>query len=134
MDWWEWIVVAGVFIALLFWGGHKIPDLARAIGRAKREFDAAYRQLTNPIAAPASGPSSGAPWTSASASPETSSDDVLIATAKKLGITTEGKTREEMSNEILQTANASKLPPALLPISKKKNRRGSHRKTRQIAT
>ena len=112
MDWWEWIVVAGVFIGVLFWGGNKIPDLARTIGRAKREFDAAYKQLTNPIEAPASGPGSGAPWTPAPTSPETSSDDVLITTAKKLEITTEGKTREEISNEILQTANASKRPPA----------------------
>ena len=103
MDWWEWIVVAGVFISLLFWGGNKLPDLARTIGRAKREFDAAYKQLTNPIEESASGP--GAPWTSAPASIETSSDDVLVTTAKKLGITTEGKTREEISNEILQTAN-----------------------------
>ena len=103
MDWWEWIVIAGVFIGLLFWGENRIPDLARTIGRAKREFDAAYKQLTNPVEAPASGP--GAQWTPAPASPETSSDDVLVTTAKKLGITTEGKTREEISNEILQTAN-----------------------------
>ncbi len=103
MDWWEWIVIAGVFIGLLFWGGNKIPDLARTIGRAKREFDAAYKQLTNPIEEPASG--QGAPRTPAPTSPETSSDDVLVTTAKKLGITTEGKTREEISNEILQRAN-----------------------------
>ena len=42
------------------------------------------------------------------------SDDTLIATAKKLGISTAGKTRDE----ILQKANANK-PPLAPPVSLK---------------
>jgi sec-independent protein translocase protein TatA len=105
----EWIIVAGVLIVFFLWGPNKIPDLARAIGQAKREFDTASKELTNPLA---SGPASGPAWTSAPTQPMTSADDALITTAKKLGITTEGKNRDEISNEILQKASANKSPPA----------------------
>ena len=36
---WEWIVIAGVLIVFFLWGPNKIPDLARAIGQARREFE-----------------------------------------------------------------------------------------------
>ena len=105
---WEWIVIAGVLIVFFLWGPNKIPDLARAIGRARGEFERASKELTNPLEAPVSG-SSSAPGPAPSM---TGADDTLVATAKKLGIVTEGKTRDEISDEILQKANASKPPPA----------------------
>jgi len=104
---WEWIVVAGVLIVFFLWGPNKIPDLARAIGRARGEFERASKELTNPLEAPISTPTS----TSTSAPSTAGADDTLITTAKKLGITTEGKTREEISNEILQKASANKSTP-----------------------
>ena len=75
--------------ALLIWGPKRIPDLARAIGQARGEFERASREYVNP-AATVSAPTS---------------DDILIETAKKLGINTEGKTKEQISQEII---NASK--------------------------
>ena len=101
---WEWIVIAGVLIVFFLWGPNKIPDLARAIGRARGEFERASKELPNPVEAPVSG-SASAPVPTASV---TGADDALIATAKKLGITTEGKTRDEISDEILQEASARK--------------------------
>jgi sec-independent protein translocase protein TatA len=98
---WEWIVIAGVLIVFFLWGPNKIPDLARAIGQARREFDKASKEITNPLEAPAS-----------TAAPAPSADDTLVTTANKLGIETAGKTRDQISNEILQKANANKNEPA----------------------
>ena len=108
LDDWEWTVIVGVLLVLFLWGPNKIPDLARAIGRARREFERASKELTNPLEAPVSTPVS----TISSTPSMTGSDDTLVATAKELGISTVGKTRDEISNEILQKANANKPPPA----------------------
>jgi sec-independent protein translocase protein TatA len=100
---WEWIVIAGVLIVFFLWGPNKIPDLARAIGQARREFDKASKEITNPLETPIS---TSSPTVVAPA--QTSADDAFINTAKKLGVATEGKTRDEISGEILQKASASK--------------------------
>ena len=109
---WEWIVIAGVLIVFFLWGPNKIPDLARAIGRARGEFERASKELTNPLEAPMSGSVPGTASAPGVTPSMTGADDTLIATAKKLGIATEGKTRDEISDEILQKANANKPPPA----------------------
>lgn len=91
---WEWIVIVGVLVVFFLWGPSKIPQLAKAIGQARREFDKASKELTTL-------PTEERPAA-------TSADDTLIDTAKKLGIATEGKTRDEISQEIIQKASASK--------------------------
>jgi sec-independent protein translocase protein TatA len=113
LDSWELTIFAGVLIVFFLWGPNKLPDLARANGRAKREFDRASEELTNPPETSPIDKGSGPAWASAPTSPETSSDDVLIATANRLGIITEGKTRDEISNEILQKTDVDRVPPAL---------------------
>ena len=99
---WEWIVIAGVLVVFFLWGPNKIPQLARAVGQARREFEKASKEITSP--------SDEERPASASAPTPPSADDALINTAKKLGINTEGKTRDEISSEILQKANPSKTP------------------------
>jgi len=74
---------------ILIWGPQKIPELARSIGRARKEFDDASKGLTNPLS---------------SAPPSASASDPLTDTAHKLGISTEGKTRQEISDEIVKAA------------------------------
>ena len=81
---WEWIVIIFIIIAIFLWGPQKLPQLARALGQARREFERASRELPEP----------------------TTDDDVLIRTAKELGISTEGKTREEISREIIERGRA----------------------------
>ena len=117
LDDWEWTVIVCVLLVFFLWGPNKIPDLARAIGRARREFERASKELTNPLEAPTSTPVS----TPTSTPSMTGSDDTLITTAKRLGISTVGKTRDEISDEILQKANANKPPPAP-PISLKEEK------------
>ena len=81
------LLILGVLAVILIWGPQKIPELARSIGRARKEFDDASKGLTNPI----------------SPSVPTASDP-LTDTAHKLGIDTQGKTRQEISDEIVKAA------------------------------
>lgn len=45
----EWILI--VLVILLFFGGKKIPDLMRGIGRGMKEFNNAKEQVKNEIEA-----------------------------------------------------------------------------------
>jgi sec-independent protein translocase protein TatA len=94
---WEMIVVVGVLAVIFLWGPNKIPELARSIGQARREFEKAQKELTTL-------PSDDKPPAPTAPAP----DDTLVSTAKKLGIATEGKTRDEISKEIVQKATENK--------------------------
>ena len=87
----ELIVIAVIAIVIFLWGPQKIPELARGLGRAKREFDMASKEISGAVA-----PAPGAAPTAA-----LSGDELLIRTARQLGISTEGKTREQISEEIV---------------------------------
>ena len=95
----QWVVIAIVVVALFLWGPQKIPDLARALGRARKEFDNASKEMNDAMSGkvPQSvvTPSTGVP------APEKTGDQILIETARQLGISTEGKTRDQISAEIL---------------------------------
>jgi len=86
---WEWIVILIVAIVIFLWGPSKIPELARALGKAKGEFERASKEFEE------------AAKIEPEKSSESKSDDALIEIAKKLGINTEGKTREQISQEII---------------------------------
>jgi len=89
----QWIVIGVIVIVIFLWGPQKIPDLARALGRAKREFDDASREVGNTV-------SPGAPKVSA----DMTADQALVQAARGLGIATEGKTRTQISQEIVEKA------------------------------
>lgn len=78
----EWIVIIILLIALLIFGPSKIPELARAIGRARREYEKALREDVK------------------ESEEKSSSEDKIFDLARKLGIKTEGKTRDEILSEI----------------------------------
>ena len=87
----ELISVVVILVVVFLWGPQKLPEMARSIAQAKREFEKASREITSP--------STHIPPTSTP--PSTSSTvDPLIVAAKSLGITTEGKTKEEIAKEI----------------------------------
>jgi sec-independent protein translocase protein TatA len=87
------IVIIGVILVVIFlWGPAKIPELARALGRAKKEFDTASKEVNNTfttVTQPSQQP------------PPKTGDQILMETAQQLGINTEGKTREQISQEIV---------------------------------
>lgn len=87
----EWLIVLAIIVVLFVWGPQKLPEFARSIGLARKEIEKAYKEASNPIASPAEA-------------------DPLIETAKKLGISTEGKTRSQISDEIVARGKASEKP------------------------
>lgn len=110
----QWVIIGVIVIAIFLWGPQKIPEIARGIGRAKREFDLASKEagdfantMTKPITSPGTTVAAAAATVAAGPSvpaPEKSGDQILIETARSLGITTEGKTRDQISKEIVEKA------------------------------
>jgi sec-independent protein translocase protein TatA len=119
---WVLIVTAVIFL----FGSNKIPELARAIGKAKREFDqarsgfmGAINSELNPMTAtsvppprnpstvvrPASPPGLTQP---AVANPTPITDDPLLIAARNEGIDTRGKTKSQIATEL---ASKLKDPP-----------------------
>lgn len=91
----QWVVIAVVVIVFVMWGPKKIPELARALGTARKEFNEGSKQEAQEAS---SGTTTDSPAAAAS------TGDALLDTAKKLGIDTEGKTREQISSEIVSKA------------------------------
>jgi sec-independent protein translocase protein TatA len=98
LEGWEWIIIGVVAIVIIMWGPAKIPQFARALGQAKGEFSKASKEFNNAATETANQPTTNTP----KAAPATikSKDEMLLETAQKLGIPTEGKTREQLSEEI----------------------------------
>ena len=87
MDVIELLIIGVIIVIFVVLGPSKIPQLARALGSAKKEFQEGQQ-------APVSS-------TAPSASGSMGEDDLMVA-ARKLGISTEGKTREQISAEIVR--------------------------------
>jgi Sec-independent protein translocase protein TatA len=133
----ELATIGAIIIVFFLWGPQKIPELARVLGRARKEFDNASKEFrnvatglqdgTNPLFAPI--PSirtptplvrSALPQSSAQPSPileeatagppttgAKTGDELLIDAARTLGIHTQGKTRERIQEEIIKMAQGS---------------------------
>jgi len=95
LGWPEMILVA--LILLMVFGPERMPQMARALGEAVREYrkvaEAPLQDMFNP------------PKPTVVTPPKPTEKQVLIDTAKKLGITTEGKTTEQLAEEILKKAS-----------------------------
>jgi sec-independent protein translocase protein TatA len=98
LEGWEWIIIGVVAIVIILWGPSKIPEFAKALGRAKGEFSKASKEFNDAATAE----TSAQPQSNAVAPKPAikSKDEILIDTAKNLGIPTDGKTREQLSEEI----------------------------------
>lgn len=86
----EWLVVVAVLAIIFLWGPSKLPELARSVGLARKEFEKASKEITEPTTSTAA---------------QSSSSDSLIVAARDMGITTEGKTKEEIAKEIAEKAS-----------------------------
>ncbi len=103
LEGWEWLIIGVVAIVIIMWGPAKIPEFAKALGRAKGEFNRASKEFTDAatLTASTTAPASAAVKTSG---PLKSKDEILLDTARSLGVSTEGKTREQISEEIATKA------------------------------
>jgi len=91
MDVLQLAIIGIVIVVFIVLGPKKIPELARALGMAKKEFQAGTQEVA----------------AAASTSSTTMGEDDLMVAARRLGISTEGKTREQISAEIVRkTAGA----------------------------
>jgi sec-independent protein translocase protein TatA len=104
----QWIIIGVVVVVIFLWGPQKIPELARGLGRAKgefqkasKEFEAVSKQITAGVTTIGTPAASAALPQAAPVFAEKSGDQVLVETARALGIPTEGKTREQISQEII---------------------------------
>lgn len=92
---WEWIILLIVIVAILLWGPSKIPELARSLGKAKAEFEKASKEYLREA--------SESKTTSGSAD-----DESILLIAKALGINTEGKTKNQLIEEIITNIGRKK--------------------------
>ena len=86
----EWLIVLGILLVVFLWGPQKLPELARSVGLAKKEFEKTKSEITS-IA------------TTSTASTGTG-EDALITAAKSIGVPTEGRTREQIAKDIADRA------------------------------
>lgn len=98
----EWIIVAVIIVVLLLWGPSQLPKIARALGEAKKEFKKAtkeaeeMREEVREVARPFT------ETVSEAGSELKGMNDELLRIAKELGISTEGKTRDQIADEIIR--------------------------------
>jgi sec-independent protein translocase protein TatA len=122
--------IAAVIIIFFLWGPQKIPELARMLAQARREFDNASREFqkvsasiqdgTNPLLAPPASapaapplpqpaqqdPNPALPQPPSGYAAVKTGDQLLIEAARRLGIATQGKTREQIQQDIIERAQS----------------------------
>ena len=97
----EWIIVGVVAIVIIMWGPAKIPEFAKSLGRAKGEFAKAQKDFTDAETTTMTTTNTAAVVEAPKPAPTIKTkDEMLLETAQRLGISTVGKTREQISEEI----------------------------------
>ncbi len=96
-----WEIALILAIVLIIFGPKKLPQLAKSIGDSIKQYKDASsgKTSTEPTQPqPAQQPSQPVQY-------QTKESDLLLETAKKLGIQTEGKTMEQISKEITEAGS-----------------------------
>ena len=96
-----WEIALILAIVLIIFGPKKLPELAKSVGDAIKQYrQASEGKITTP---------------SSEVSPavaRTQETNLLLETAKNLGIKTEGKTMEQISKEIQKKGQKSTKKPS----------------------
>jgi sec-independent protein translocase protein TatA len=100
LEGWEWLIIGVVAIVIIMWGPSKIPEFAKSLGRAKGEFAKASKEFENAATTAANAPAMTTATAVAPAPVLKSKDEVLLQAARSLSISTDGKTREQLTEEI----------------------------------
>ena len=80
-----------LFIILLLFGGKKLPELARSMGTALREFNTATKESDKHFE---------------ERTKEDEDREAILIAAKKLGVKTEGRSINEINQDILKIDEA----------------------------
>jgi len=84
----EWLII--FFIILILFGAKKLPELARGMGEAVKEFRKASQMELDEKKV------------------SSMSEDKVVKLAKELGIDVEGKSREELVKQIIEELSKTK--------------------------
>ncbi len=97
-----WILIVAIVVFLF--GSNKIPEFARAIGRARKELEMGFRGIPPGIT---QNIMDGSPVqdTPSSVSTVSSASDPLIQAAQNEGIDIQGKTRDQIATELAWKLN-----------------------------
>ncbi len=91
----ELIVI--LFIILLLFGGRKLPELARSMGSAVREYTEAAKKPAKYVE-------------SKTKSEEEKEREAILEAAKKLGIETEGRSLSEIAQDLVKATEKRESP------------------------
>ncbi len=87
----ELLLLGIIGILFLLWGSRRLPEIpteiARTLGRAKKEFEQASRQASSPAT-----------------TFEKTGDELLREIAEKIGVSVDGKTKDQIADEIVKKA------------------------------
>ena len=114
-----WVLIIAVVIFLF--GSNKIPQLARSLGQARKEFESGWKGISNEIMTASGTPgtlqavplaprpqpvvSQATPVVTASSARPSQASDPLLLACQKEGIDTVGKTREQLASELAWKLN-----------------------------
>jgi sec-independent protein translocase protein TatA len=101
-----WVLILGVVIFMF--GSSKIPQFAKALGQARKEFDNGFKGITSEFTSPSGSIAPASAMTTAPAarpSPAIVTADPVITAAQNEGIETVGKTRQEIAAELAWKLN-----------------------------
>ena len=85
-------MVVILFIILLLFGGRKLPELARSMGSAVREYTDASKEPLKYV-------------DSKTKTKEEEERDAILEAARKLGIETEGRSIKEIAEELVKVSD-----------------------------
>jgi sec-independent protein translocase protein TatA len=100
-----WVLIIAVVVFLF--GASRIPQFAKSLGQARREFEKGSKGddtqspgvvSAQPVVAPSAAPYSG--QSGQSVSQPLAANDPLVVAAQREGIDTQGKTREQIASEL----------------------------------
>jgi sec-independent protein translocase protein TatA len=87
-------LVAVLFIVLLLFGGKKLPELARSMGSAVREYTTATKEPVKYVE-------------EKTKTKEEQDREAILEAAKKMGIETEGRSISEIAEDLVKATEKS---------------------------